>query len=271
MDKIFKEPCPPHWWDRETNECRICGAKDEPQPDIQEQELAKIARSNAVGMGLIGADEPQPKECEGCDGLGEIDLRDSSPRTVDFKTCEICKGTGEQPQPDQSRLLTDAAIRQQARYIPTNIVPEIDLKPLLTLQDTETASIKDARYKQAVKDDLEGKPLDLTEEEFELYASVQSAATIKSEASMEALVEEITSNISTLIMGLPRRDMTALRAYLSSLKANHTRVRIYLESCYDPTGVTRRYTETLKGTPTWQETTTNKPKDGKEEASEPHY
>ena len=55
--------------------------------------------------------EPQPQECEYCDGLGEIDLRDNSPRTVDYKTCEVCKGTGK-PQPDQSsRLLTDEEIK----------------------------------------------------------------------------------------------------------------------------------------------------------------
>ena len=34
------------------------------------------------------------EECIACDGEGEIDLRDSSPRTTDYKTCEVCKGTG---------------------------------------------------------------------------------------------------------------------------------------------------------------------------------
>ena len=45
---------------------------------------------------------------------------------------------------------------------------------LLKAQRDLTASIKDVRYKQAVKDSIDGKPLDLTEVEFEVFCSIEN-------------------------------------------------------------------------------------------------
>jgi len=110
-----------------------------------------------------------------------------------------------QDKPDQSGLLTQNEINAaQAEWIkqrkrPCGADKEWN-EQILAAQDTKTASIKDARYRQAVKDDHVGKPLDLTDDEFEIYSAIQSAATVKAQARIEALIKEIEDT-------WPRRDM----------------------------------------------------------------
>jgi len=84
----------------------------------------------------------------------------------------------------------------------------------------KTASIKDARYRQATKDDHAGKPLDLTDDEFEIYSSIQSAATIKSEARIEALIEAVEK--ASHPMNTNMTGISLSKETWQVLKATHT-------------------------------------------------
>ena len=158
---------------------------NEPQPDQGEIERDKISKSNAVGMGLISGDEPD----------------------------------------QSSRLLTDDEIHTAGEF--QFVPPEGGRYGVVSLlmkgrniakaQRDLTASIKDARYRQAVKDDREGKPLDLTEEEFEIYSSIQSATTIKEAARIEAFIKEIDGIFS---LPFPENKWRYIRE--EYLKANPT-------------------------------------------------
>ena len=93
-------------------------------------------------------------------------------------------------------------------------------------QDAKTASILLSKLKQAVKDVSEGKELDLPEEYFEVFSSIQNQAIAETaaikEAESQARVERITLEIEPRIVALaillPEQDSKSLRDWWQALK-----------------------------------------------------
>lgn len=75
-------------------------------------------------------------------------------------------------EPDEGRLLPDKELLKEYKY--PDLVCLERLQNIAKAQRDLTASIKDARYRQAVKDSRDGKELDLTEEEFEVFCSIEN-------------------------------------------------------------------------------------------------
>lgn len=108
-----------------------------------------------------------------------------------------------EPPPDSSRLLGEKRVVEiitdtEKELKHESLLFDVDMRlirPVLEGQRDLTAEIKNARYKQAVKDERAGEPLDLTSEEFEIYSSIVNQATRReydlSLARTEALIGEI--------------------------------------------------------------------------------
>ena len=105
-----------------------------------------------------------------------------------------CEGSNQEAcgRRDESGLLTideEYELKQEWMKLPKD--SRLSWRDFwLKAQRDLTASIKEARYKQALFDSREGKDLDLSEEEFEVFSAIQNLGTERAYAECQERIGE---------------------------------------------------------------------------------